>query len=117
MTVSSTDGYAFELTQLEPSIPVQSDSPPGNHWTITITDPSGAKVTGATLAINTYMPDHGHSGPPAAGVETTADSGSYDVADLIFSMPTLFSVSLVLTLGDKSQHTATLMLCMDVASG
>jgi hypothetical protein len=115
MIVTSAQGYAFELSQLEPSVPVQSDSPPGNHWTVTITDPDGEKVTGATLAINTYMPDHGHSGPPAAAVETS--DGSYDVIDLLFPMPTLYSVSLLLTLEGGETQTGSLTLCLDAASG
>lgn len=113
--VTSDGGYAFELSALEPLQPVQSDGPPGNHWTVTVTDPSGAKVSGATLALNTYMPDHGHSGPPAAAVETT--EGSYDVSELLFPMPTLYSVSLLLTLADGHKESASLMLCLDVASG
>ena len=119
MIVTSEQGYAFELSQLEPSIPVQSDSPPGNHWTVTITDPSGTKVTGATLAINTYMPDHMHPGYSATGVETSEASGIYDVIDLVFAMPTLYSVSLQLALkGEKAPtQIASLMLCMEVASG
>ena len=119
MVVTSEQGYAFELSELEPSAPVQSASPPGNHWTVTITDPSGAKVTGATLAINTYMPDHMHPGKSAAGVELSEGSGVYDVVDLEFAMPTLFSVSLLLTLKGEASPTqiASLMLCFEAASG
>jgi hypothetical protein len=115
MSKLSDQGYSFELEKLEPSVPVQSDSTPGNHWTVVITDPDGAKVTGASLSITSYMPDHGHPGPPAAAVET--GDGSYDVADLVFPMPTLYTVTLVLTLADGQKQTATLTLCLDVASG
>lgn len=111
----SEQGYSFELSKLEPSVPVQSDSTPGNHWTVLVTDPDGAQVTGASLSITTYMPDHGHSGPPAAAVETS--DGSYDVADLVFPMPTLYTVSLILTLAGGEKQTVSLSLCLDVASG
>lgn len=117
MSVASEQGYGFELSQLDPQIPVQSDSPPGNHWTVTVSDPSGAKVTGAALAVNSYMPDHGHSGPAAVGVESIEGSGSYDVTELVFPMPTLFSVSFVLTLPGGEKQTATLMLCLETVSG
>ncbi|HWA73734.1 MAG TPA: FixH family protein [Polyangiaceae bacterium] len=115
MSKLSDQGYTFELEKLEPSVPVQSDSPPGNHWTVVVTDPDGARVTGASLSITSYMPDHGHAGLPAAAVETA--DGSYDVADLVFSMPTLYTVSLILTLPNGMKQTATLSLCLDVASG
>jgi len=115
MSKVSDQGYTFALESLEPSVPVQSDSPPGNHWTVSVTDPDGAKVTGASLSITTYMPDHGHSGPPAAAVETS--DGTYDVIDLILPMPTLYTVSLILTLADGEKQAVTLELCLDVASG
>jgi hypothetical protein len=130
-TYTSDGGYAFELMDLDPSMPVQSDSAPGNHWTVKITDPFGASVTGgACLTITTLMPDHGHSGPPAVGVETIEGSGVYDVTDLRLTMPTLFTVSFVLTVpapgsgecGSKdfvaaTTETAALMLCLEAASG
>lgn len=115
MTKVSDQGYSFELEKLEPSVPVQSDSTPGNHWTVVISDPDGAKVTGASLSITSYMPDHGHPGPPAAAVETS--EGTYDVAELVFPMPTLYTVTLILTLPNGQKQTATLTLCLGVASG
>lgn len=115
VTVHSEGGYAFELSELSPSQPVQSDSPPGNHWTLTITDPNGAKVTGATLVVNEYMPDHDHPGSPAVGIES--GDGRYDVSDLILSMPTLYALTFILTLADGQKQTASLMLCLEVASG
>jgi hypothetical protein len=112
----SKGGYRFELTRLEPAVPVQSGGAPGNHWTVTISDPSGAPATG-TLAIATFMPDHEHAGSPAAAVEIEPGSGIYDVSELIFSMPTLFVVTLTLTPESGPAESVQLMLCMDVASG
>ena len=111
----SDGGYTFTLQTLEPSTPIQSDGPPGNHWTVTVTDPHGAPVTGAALLLTSYMPDHGHSGPPAAASE--ASDGSYDILDLVFPMPALYLVTLLLTLTDGQKQTVTLELCLHVESG
>lgn len=115
LTTVSAQGYSFTLSELEPRLPVQSDGPPGNHWTIAITDPDGAKVAKASLLLTTYMPDHGHAGRSAPAVETL--DGSYDVAELVFPMPTLYTISLLLTLASGEKQTATILLCLDVASG
>jgi hypothetical protein len=115
MSKVSQQGYSFELSKLEPSSPVQSDSPPGNHWTVTVIDPSGEAVTGATLAIVTNMPDHMHPGGFAPGVEI--GDGSYDVTDLVLPMPGLYSVSLLLTLASKETQSVAFMLCLEADSG
>lgn len=113
----SSQGYRFELLELSPAQPVQSDGAPGNRWTVRISEPSGAPAEGGTLTIATLMPDHGHPGTPAAAVEVETEAGTYDVSELVFSMPTLFVVTLTFTPRSGQPESVQLMLCLDVASG
>lgn len=115
MSRASTQGYEFELTELNPEPPVQSSTSPGNHWLVRVTDPNGDAVTGATLNIATFMPDHGHSGPPAAAVE--AGDGNYSVDELLFPMPGLYRVTLSLAPASGDRQSVELMMCLGVASG
>ena len=70
----STSGVLFSLSSIEPSVPVQSPGPPGNSWSIEIRDSNGVPLSGA-LNVTTFMPDHGHAGPPTIGVESQPGLG------------------------------------------
>ncbi len=109
----SPSGYAFELTALEPSVPVQSAGPPGNDWTVTVTDPEGAPVLDGALVVTSYMPDHAHSGPPAVGV--ARGDGAFEIAPLILPMPALYSITLTLTLDSGAQESVAVPLCMSAS--
>lgn len=106
----SAGGYAFELTALDPAVPVQSAGPPGNHWTLSVSDPDGLPVSGGTLIITSYMPDHAHSGPPAVAVER--GQGIYEVDALVLPMPALYAITSILTLPGGEKESVVLSLCM-----
>jgi hypothetical protein len=106
----SSGGYSFTLTALVPAQPVQSSGQPGNTWTVSITDPSGAPVTGAVLQISSYMPDHGHYAPTAVAVEQ--GGGVYQVDDLVLPMPGLYAITLSLALTSGAKESVVLSLCM-----
>jgi MYXO-CTERM domain-containing protein len=110
----SSGGYSFTLTALDPAQPVQSSGQPGNTWTISIADPSGAPVTGAVLQISSYMPDHGHYAPTAVAVEQ--GGGVYQVDDLVLPMPGLYAVTLSLSLTSSEKESVALSLCMTTSS-
>jgi hypothetical protein len=105
----SAGGYVFVLTALEPAVPVQSPGPPGNTWTVSIADPAGNPVTGATLLVTSYMPDHAHSGPPAPAIEV--GGGAYEVDSLILPMPALYQITSTLTLPDGTRESVVTSLC------
>lgn len=107
----SSDGYVFELTALTPDAAVQSAGPPGNTWTFSVTDRDGAPVSGGALVVTSYMPDHGHSGPPAVAVER--DPGTYEVDDLVLPMPALYQITPTLTLASGERESVVVTLCLN----
>ena len=109
----SAGGYVFELTALEPALPVQSAAPPGNTWTESVTDPAGAPVTGGTLFVTSYMPDHTHSGPPAVGVEQ--GGGVYVVDGLVLPMPAFYAITSTLTLESGAKESVAVSLCLSTS--
>ncbi len=111
---TSTGGYAFTVTALAPSEPVQSEGAPGNTWTVSIADSSGAPVTGAVLQVSSYMPDHGHYAPTAVAIEKGA--GVYEIDDLVLPMPGLYDITLGASLSSGSKESVALTLCMTTAS-
>ncbi len=109
----SAGGYVFELTALAPALPVQSAGPPGNDWTVSVTDTEGTPVTGGTLVVTSYMPDHAHSGPPAVAVEQ--GDGVYELDGLVLPMPALYAITETLTLPSGVKESVVVSLCMSTS--
>ncbi|HEY2405794.1 MAG TPA: MYXO-CTERM sorting domain-containing protein [Polyangiaceae bacterium] len=115
-TTTSSDGYTFVLTSLDPPEPVISSGAPGNTWKLQIDDNAGAPVAGGGLLVSSFMPAHGHSAPEAVGVDL--GGGSYEVDSLILPMPGLYDITLALTpTGGGTQESAALTLCTAITSG
>jgi MYXO-CTERM domain-containing protein len=114
MSKVSSGGYTFSVMTLDPADPVQSEGPPGNTWTVSIADASGAPVTGAILQVSSYMPDHGHYAPTAVAVEQ--GGGVYQIESLILPMPGLYAITLSASLADGSKESAAYSLCMTTSS-
>jgi MYXO-CTERM domain-containing protein len=115
-TATSSDGYTFVLTSLEPAAPIISSGAPGNTWKLQIDDSASAPVAGGGLVVSSFMPAHGHSAPEAVGVDL--GDGSYEVDSLILPMPGLYDITLALTpAGGASEESAALTLCMAASSG
>lgn len=91
---TTPSGARFTLRSMVPLAPVQSAGPPGNSWAIEIRDANAAPLSGA-LNVTTFMPDHGHAGPPTIGIESSP--GVYEIDELVFPMPALYAVTLTLT--------------------
>gem|GEM_PF-664486 len=110
----SKGGYNFTLTALAPSAPVQSVEPPGNTWTISLTDSSGAPVTGATIVETSVMPEHMHSTTPGAVIEQ--GGGTYELEDLLLPMPGLYSITLDFSPASGVTESVVFPLCMITSS-
>lgn len=110
----STSGVLFSLSSIEPSVPVQSPGPPGNSWSIEIHDPKGVPLSGA-LNVTTFMPDHGHAGPPTIGVES--QPGLYAIDELVFPMPALYAVTFTLTETGGDMASVAIAVCVEPSSG
>ena len=84
------NGNKFTLSAANPAPPAKGS----NAQTITVTDSSGAPVTGATLTVFPFMPDHNHGSPLVPQtLEETATPGAYDVTLLDLFMPGYWKVT------------------------
>ncbi len=110
----SKGGYNFTLTALAPAAPVQSVEPPGNTWTLSLTDPSGAPVTGATIVETSAMPEHMHSTTPGAVIEQ--GGGAYELDDLVLPMPGLYSITFDFSPSSGDTESVAFPLCMITSS-
>lgn len=104
----------FTLTSMLPLAPVQSAGPPGNSWGIEVRDANAAPLSGA-LNVTTFMPDHGHAGPPTIGIESSP--GVYEIDELVFPMPALYAVTLTLTPASAEKESVAFAVCVEPASG
>ncbi len=111
---ATPSGAEFSLRSMVPLEPVQSPGPPGNSWSIEVRDASAAPLSGA-LNVTTFMPDHGHAGPPTIGIESSP--GVYDIDELVFPMPALYSVTFALTRAGAEKESVALAVCVEPASG
>jgi len=85
----SPSGLHFRLMQSNPAPPSRGD----NDFTLQIADGAGAPVTGATLTVVPYMPDHGHgTSVPVVISESTTVPGQYDFNPVNLWMPGLWQV-------------------------
>lgn len=99
--------YRFTLLSATPAPPIRGT----NSWSLRLTDTSGAVLSGATVDISPYMPDHGH-GPSVKAAATEEGDHSYTVAPLYFFMPGLWQVTFKASVADKSD-TAVFTFCVE----
>lgn len=57
-----------------------------NQWVLHVDDTNGVAVTGASVTVTPFMPDHGH-GSPVRTVVSELRGGDYRASELFFSMP------------------------------
>jgi hypothetical protein len=58
-----------------------------HSWTVKLQDSAGRPVTGAALAVDGGMPQHGHGLPTRPRVTREVENGTYLVEGMKFSMP------------------------------
>jgi hypothetical protein len=97
---------------------VLDDSEPGppivgmNTWTVRVEDAGGAPVTGASMTVAPFMPDHGH-GSPLVPTATANSDGSYTISPLYFFMPGVWRVGITVSTSDASlPSTADFFFCV-----
>jgi hypothetical protein len=79
----------FELVESDPAPPAKGP----NTWTVAVTDADGIPMTG-TLAVDLFMPDHGHgtSVPPVVSFDDA--SGHFTVKPVYLFMPGVWRITL-----------------------
>jgi hypothetical protein len=99
-----TDAFALGMIKTGPAglgvrIDAAEPAPPArfsNAWTVAVLDPAGAPAAGVAIAVQPFMPDHGH-GTPVEVVVSELDGGRYRLEPLELWMPGLWEVRLELT--------------------
>lgn len=89
MQGTSEDGsITLEFLDADPSPPGKGD----NVWKIEVTSPSGP-VDGATIAVDAFMPDHGHSSTVVPDVTPLGD-GVYVLDPIDLFMPGVWEITI-----------------------
>jgi len=103
--------YNFRLMSAMPA-------PPGrnlNVWVIQINwEATGAPVTGASLTVTPFMPDHQH-GPGAYTpqvMELTSTPGQYQISDINTWMPGYWEITIDAKTPDKVEDTVVYKFCI-----
>ena len=85
---------SFKVMDMSPAPPTHDD----NTWTIQINAMAagavGAPVTGATMSVTPYMPDHGHPSAKSVTVEPQTSAGQYKLSPVNTWMPGLWETTI-----------------------
>ena len=91
---------SFQLMSSDPGPPLRGT----NVWELKVLDGTGAPVTGATLTVVPFMPEHGHGSSVVPTV--SADSDAYKITNLYLFMPGLWRVTITATAGQVTDSGA-----------
>jgi YtkA-like len=91
----SSGTYSVKLQTITPN-PVFKGN---NVWNILVVDKTGAPVSGATIKVNPFMPDHGHGSSITPQIAPGSTPGTYDVTLLNLFMPGIWTITIVVTTG------------------
>jgi hypothetical protein len=113
---SSSGGFRFEVLELAPPKPIVSQAEPGNSWKISVADAAGGALSGASMTVTTFMPDHKHPGPSNVGIEQ--EPGVYLIEDLLLPMPALYTVTVKVRPEDSAEdEDVSYSICVSALSG
>jgi hypothetical protein len=88
----------FVLVSSTPAPPIKGN----NTWVVKLLDGSGNAVTGGTLKVTPYMPDHGHGTQVVPQITPQADSYSIDPLYLFMSGLWQVTIQATTTAGNDS---------------
>jgi YtkA-like len=100
----------FNVTLVE-SVP----GPPaiGNDtWTLLVKDASGAAMSGATITVKPWMPDHGHGTSVNATITPAAADGTYTVTPLYLFMAGLWQITFTITSSTGATDQVVFSYCL-----
>jgi hypothetical protein len=104
--------YKFELKSAMPATPERQDR---GTWVIAISwEATGAPVTGASLTVSPFMPDHQH-GPGAytPQIQAMPTPGQYQISDINTWMPGYWEVTIDAMTPDKIEDSAVFKVCVN----
>ncbi|MGZ3417965.1 MAG: FixH family protein [Polyangiales bacterium] len=106
LEAKTKSGLSLKILDATPAPPSKGD----NAWNLALSDAGGAPVSGATITVKTWMPDHGHG---SSIVPAVADSGGgkYALTRLNLFMPGIWEITFTIARGDTTE-TAMFTLCI-----
>ena len=110
MSAATADGA------LKVSFADASPAPPGkgmNTWTIQVTDAQGKPVSGATVVLTPFMPDHGHGPSTLPQVTPMADAGMYQLSLIDLFMPGIWQNTFTITPASGPAGSVVFTFCVD----
>jgi YtkA-like len=110
LSATSSDG------KLKASLAAAQPAPPEkglNTWTLQLADGSGDAVSGATMTVTPWMPDHGHGSSITPQVMPMASAGTYEVSLLDLFMPGIWQVTFAVTMPSGPDEKVTFSFCID----
>jgi hypothetical protein len=98
----SGDGskLSFVLVSSDPGPPLRGT----NTWKVKVLDTAGQPVTGATLTVTPFMPEHGHGSQVVPTV--TAEGDQYEITNLYLFMPGLWQITVKAVSGGTTDSAA-----------
>jgi len=102
LVMSNAGTFTIKLLGSTPAPPIKGQ----NTWTLEVDDAStGMPLDGLDIAVNPWMPDHGH-GQPVPVVVTPAGSGTYTLAPVYLYMSGLWQVKMTIVAAQLAGGTS-----------
>lgn len=95
-TLVSESGHFEAHVSAMPAEPVTGENTLHMH----LMDPAGTALDGATVAVEPWMPAHGHGSPETSVVEEGSD-GMYTISNVVYSMPGHWEVRIDISHGES----------------
>ena len=107
--------YKFKLMSADPATPSRQQR---GTWVIQINwEATGAPVTGASLTVTPFMPDHQHGPgdytPQVQELVAPAPPGQYQISDINTWMPGYWEITIDAMTPDKVEDSAVFKVCVD----
>lgn len=100
-------------TSLDEASPAPPDVSTNNQWSITATSVSTATaLTGCTVTVTPWMPDHNHGSVAASVVESTTP-GQYDITQISLFMGGLWEITLDFECADSVEDQVIYKFCTE----
>lgn len=104
------DAFNFKLMSAMPAPPMRNL----NTWVIQINwAATGAPVTGASLTVTPFMPDHQHgAGAYTPQIQELSTPGQYQISDINTWMPGYWEITIDAMTPDKVEDSAVYKFCI-----
>ena len=98
----------FKLLEATPAPPSRGN----NAWILQVTSQgTAAPVTGATMVVTPFMPDHQHGSPIVVGIEPMPEAGNYKLSPVNLWMPGLWETKITAQNGQETD-AAVFSFCL-----